>query len=104
MPDSGSDLFLIGIVFAFLKAKASALISGFNFVSREEREKYDQERMSRDMRNTLFLWAVIWMVGAAGVYFVSVHSVWIAGIVWLAVFFKDVHLDNEKAFGKYKIK
>jgi hypothetical protein len=25
-------------------------------------------------------------------------------VVWLVVFFKDVHLDIEKAFGKYKIK
>lgn len=23
-------------------------------------------------------------------------------IIWLIVFFKDVHLDEEKAFGKYK--
>jgi hypothetical protein len=28
----------------------------------------------------------------------------IAFVVWLVVFFKDVHLDIEKAFGKYKIK
>lgn len=24
--------------------------------------------------------------------------------VWLIVFFKDVHLDEEKAFGKYRLK
>jgi hypothetical protein len=28
----------------------------------------------------------------------------IAFVVWLVVFFKDVHFDIEKAFGKYKIK
>jgi sensor domain CHASE-containing protein len=28
----------------------------------------------------------------------------LAFVVWLVVFFKDVHLDSEKAFGKYKIK
>ena len=41
-------------------------------------------------------------IGAILSYFISQYMGVIAFIVWLIMFFKDVHLDEEKAFGKYK--
>lgn len=45
---------IMAAVFAVLKGKAAILISGFNTMPKEQREQYDRERMSRDMRNPLF--------------------------------------------------
>ena len=84
-------LFLIfALIFTILKDKATILISGFNSISKDQREMYDQKKMSKDQRNAFLIWGLFFAI--------------IAFIVWLIVFFKDVHLDEEKAFGKYKIK
>lgn len=101
----GCLLFLFcALVFTLLKDKAAVLISGFNFISKEERKLYDQARMSKDQRNSFFMWAAILGVGAIFSYIFTTYMAIIAFIVWLVVFFKDVHLDNEKAFSQYKIK
>lgn len=92
-------------LFAVLKGKAAILISGFNTMSKEERVQYDRKRMSRDMRNTLALWAIVLAAGGALAYmFTSPGIAVISIIVWLFLFFREVHLDEEKAFGKYKMK
>jgi len=94
--------FVIAIIFALLKEKGALLISGFNTLPEEEREKYDKKKMSTDMRNALFLWSVILFSGAILAYFISEYFAFIALAVWLIAFFKDVHIDPEKAFEKYK--
>ena len=78
------------------------LISGFNTIPKHQRELYDQDRMSRDQRNAFLIWSGIMGIGAILSYFISQYMGVIAFIVWLIMFFKDVHLDEEKAFGKYK--
>ena len=93
---------LLALLFAILKGKAAILISGFNTIPKYQRELYDQDRMSRDQRNAFLIWAGIMGIGAILSYFISQYMAVIAFIVWLIVFFKDVHLDEEKAFGKYK--
>jgi hypothetical protein len=95
---------LSALLFAILKEKGAILISGFNTLPKEERELYDKTKMSKDQRNAFIMWAVILGVGAILSYFVTQYIAIIAFIVWLVVFFKDVHSDTEKAFGKYKIK
>lgn len=92
----------LALLFAALKGKAAILISGFNTMTKEQREQYDRERMSRDQRNAFFLWAAIMGAGAALSALVTQYLAAAAFIVWLIVFFKDAHLDAEKAFGKYK--
>lgn len=78
MCGGGSVIFLgMALLFTVLKGKAAILISGFNTMPEEQRKRYDTERMSRDQRNAF---------------------------IWLIVFLRDVHLDEEKAFGRYKIK
>lgn len=93
---------IISIIFSLLKEKGTILISGFNTMSKEEREKYDKKKMSIDIRNSLFLWAIILFLGAILTYFISKYCAIIAIVIWLIIFFKDVHIDSEKAFEKYK--
>ncbi|MCI9339901.1 MAG: DUF3784 domain-containing protein [Dorea sp.] len=101
-----SMIFLgMAILFTFLKGKAAILIAGFNTMPKEQREQYDRERMSKDQRNAFLLWAVILGIGSILSYLTSSRNAAIAaGVIWLIVFFRDVHLDEEKAFGKYKMK
>ena len=96
-------LFLfLSLLFTILKGRAAILISGFNTIPKHQRELYDQDRMSRDQRNAFLIWSGIMGIGAILSYFISQYMGVIAFIVWLIMFFKDVHLDEEKAFGKYK--
>lgn len=57
--------------------------------------------MSINQRNAFLVWAVILGTGAILSYFISQQIAIAAFIVWFVVFFKDVHLDEDKAFGKY---
>ena len=95
----------MALLFALLKGKAAILISGFNTMPKEQRKQYDRERMSKDQRNAFILWAVILGSGSLLSELTSSENAAIAaGIIWRVIFFRDVHLDEEKAFGKYKIK
>ena len=72
---------------------------------KEKRELYDQKRMSRDQRNAFALWAVI--LEAGGILSdltMSQNAAILAIIIWLVLFFREVHVDEEKAFGKYRMK
>jgi len=94
---------LMSLIFSILKEKGAILISGFNTLSPEERLKYDRARMSKDMRNSLLLWTVIFLLGAALAYYVFKYIALVSFAVWLILFFRDVHSDYEKAFKKYRI-
>ena len=85
-----------------LKEKGAMLISGFNTLSKEERELYDQKQLSLDQRNVFLTYAGILSFGAFLSCLIDDHLSYVALIVWLFVFFKGVHIDTEKAFGKYK--
>ena len=95
---------LLALIFAVMKEKGAKLISGFNGLSKEEQDLYDKARMVKDMRNSLVLWAVIMLIGAVGSYFITGYAAVVAYTVWLVLFFKDVHIDEKKAFGKYLLK
>lgn len=94
---------VIALVFFILKDRASVLISGYNTLSKEERQKYDREKMCKDMRNSLLIWTAIFLIGALVAYFVWKYFALVSFAVWLILFFKDVHFDYEKAFKKYRI-
>jgi hypothetical protein len=95
---------LFALLFTLLKEKGAMLVSGFNSMPKEERALYDTERLSKDQRNAFLLWAFIFGVGAVLSYCFTQYVAILAVVVWLILFFKDVHLDSEKAFGKYKIR
>ena len=96
-------LFLImGIVFSILKEKGAMLISGFNTLPKEKRDLYDRKKMSQDQKRQCFLWAGIFLLGGITSLFFTPYCGGIAFFIWLILFFKEVHLDAEKAFQKYR--
>ena len=92
---------IIGVLFAIFKEKAAKFVSGFNSLPKEEQALYDKAFISRDIRNQCFIWAAIMLIGAVLSYFVTTYMAIPAYIVWLILFFKEVHLDAHKAFEKY---
>ena len=93
---------LLWLLFAALGGRAAVLISGFNTLPPEKRAQYDVSRMCRDQRNAFLLWAAVLAAGAALSLLISQLFAVAAFAVWLVLFFRDVHLDAEKAFGKYR--
>jgi hypothetical protein len=93
---------ILAIIFTLLKEKGAMLISGFNTIPKEEREIYDKVKICSDMRNSFVIWSGILLIGAILSYFINKYFAGFAFIIWLILFFKDVHIDTNKAFGKYK--
>ena len=98
----GGLFLLLWLLFAALGERAALLISGFNTLPPEKRAQYDVSRMCRDQRNAFLLWAAVLAAGAALSLLVSQLFAVATFAVWLVLFFRDVHLDAEKAFGKYR--
>ncbi|MCE5221908.1 MAG: DUF3784 domain-containing protein [Clostridium sp.] len=95
---------LLGMIFLIFKEKACVLISGYNLKTKKEREEYDEVCLSKDERNFFFRCAIIFLIGAVISIFIGSLSFWIAFVVWLVYFFKNLHFNDEKAFAKYKRK
>ncbi len=95
---------IMGVLFAIFKEKAAVWISGFNSIRKEEQDNYDKAAISRDMRDQCFIWTVVMLAGALLSYFISPFLAIPTYIVWLVLFFRNVHLDYRKAFEKYLIK
>ena len=91
---------IIGVLFAIFKEKAAKFVSGFNSFSKEEQALYDKAQISRDIRNQCFIWAVIMLAGALLSPYMAIPTY----IIWLVLFFREVHFDNHKAFEKYLLK
>ena len=95
---------IIGVLFAVFKEKAAKFVSGFNSLSEEEQALYDKAYISRDVRNQCFTWSAIMFIGAVLSYFVTAYMVIPTFVIWLFLFFKEVHFDPHKAFEKYLLK
>lgn len=95
---------VLGVVFAVLKERAAKLVSGFNSLPKEEQIRYDRAYISRDMRNQCFTWAAVMAAGAVLSYFLTPYMAVPAFVLWLVLFFKEVHFDAHKAFEKYLLK
>lgn len=95
---------LVGIFFAVFKEKSVRFVSGFNSLSEKEQEMYDKAYICRDIRNQCFIWSSIMLIGAVLSYFVTAYMAVPAFIIWLVLFFKEVHFDAHKAFEKYLLK
>lgn len=93
-----------GLLFAVLKEKAAKFVSGFNTLPKAEQDLYDRAYLARDMRNDFFLWSLIMLIGALGSLFLTAYAAVLAYVLWLILFFKNVHLDAHKAFAKYLYK
>ena len=95
---------IIGVLFAIFKERAAKFVSGFNSLPKEEQALYDKAHISRDIKNQCFTWAGIMLVGAVLSYFLTPYMAIPAFIIWLVLFFKEVHFDTHKAFEKYLLK
>ena len=95
---------ILSLIFTLLKEKAAMLVSGFNTLSKEIREQYDMYQISQDYRNLFLIYAMIFGIGVVLSYMIFEDMAILVFIIWLIVFFKDVHLDASKAFEKYKNK
>ena len=95
---------IIGVLFAIFKEKTVKFVSGFNSFSKEEQALYDKAHISRDIRNQCFMWAIIMLAGALLSCFLTPYIAIPTYIIWLVLFFREVHFDNHKAFEKYLLK
>lgn len=101
---AGALFLIFAVVFAVKKEKACRLIGGFNFFTEAQQARYDQSAIARDYQK-LFTW---WTVGA---FLFAVLALWLswwaigaAFILFLISIGREMHIDAEKAFEKYKIK
>ena len=92
---------IVALFFLIGQEKSARFISGFSTMPKEEQAKYDKKKMSKDM---YILFQQLTLIALCG----GICSLWeqkivfLFGILWLIRFFREVHLDNEKAFGKYR--
>ena len=86
-----------------LKEKTAVLAGGFNTILKIQQENYDREK-SKDHRNSFLIWGVIMLTGSICFYLFTQYAAALAAVIWLIAFFRDVRPDEEKAFGKCKIK
>ncbi len=94
---------LMALFFAIKKENAEIFISGFNGLSKKERENYDRLKISIHYRNLFLAWAGIFLVSAVLCFFVLPQIVWIAYIIWIISLSQNTHIDARKAFEKYKL-
>lgn len=92
---------LIGLLFGILKERAAKFVAGFNMLPQNEQNLYNKAGIAKGIRNSCLLWALIMLIGAAGCYFLSGYFAIPTYLVWLILFFKDLHVDAHKAFEKY---
>lgn len=95
-------LFLLALLFAALGEKGAMLVSGFNTMPKDKREQYDKARISKDQRNLFFFWSGLWAVGTISVWLISGKMIYVIVVIQVVLFFREVHLDEEKEFGKYR--
>lgn len=95
---------IVGFIFAIAKEKATKFVAGFNSLSEQEQALYDKARISRDIRNQCFIWSALMLLGVVLSYFLTQYMAIPTFIIWLFLFFKDVHIDPNKAFEKYLLK
>lgn len=65
------SLFLISIIFLVFKDKATILISGYYFISKNQRERYDEFRLSKDFGIIFFKYGLLFLIGSLGYIFIS---------------------------------
>jgi len=83
-------LFLLSSVFFIFKDKASVLIHGYYFISKNQRELYDEFKLSKDYGLILFKYGLILLIGALGYIFISRLILWLAFTIWIIYFVKTV--------------
>lgn len=95
---------ILVIILSLLKEKGAMLVSGFNTLSKKERDMYDSEAIAKDTRNQFFIWTCIMLIGMILSILISSYMAIAAYVIWSIAFIKDVHLDAKETFEKYRKK
>ena len=85
--------FALAGAFSLLGERGAMWVSGFNSLPAEERARYDQARIVRDIRNDCLAWGAVM---AAGAILSGLLTAWAGGaafLVWAVLFFRTVRLD-----------
>ena len=85
-------LLFVSCMFFLLKDKA--------FISKNERELYDEFKLSKDYGIIMLKLALILLVGAIGYVLISKLVLWISIVIWIVYFVKFTVTFR---FDKYKI-
>ena len=93
--------FLMSIVFLVPKDKTTILISGYYFISKNQRGLYDEFKLSKDFSIIYFKYSLIFLIGALSYIFISKLCLWIAFIIWIICIKQNLLIFN---FDKYKVK
>ena len=102
---AAGTLFLIfALVIAMQMEKACRLIGGFNFFTEAQQAQYDRAAIARDYQKLFTGWTVGAFLFAALCLWLSWWALGAAFILFLFSIGKEMHIDAEKAFEKYKIK
>lgn len=94
-------LFLLSIVAFILKEKGVFLINGYYAISKDERELYDELKLSKDYGMILLKESLILLVGVIGYIFISPLILWIAMLTFIIYLVKATVTFR---FDKYKSK
>ena len=95
---------IIGVLFCDFMEKQQNLFQDLIHFLKKNRALYDKAHISRDIRNQCFMWAIIMLAGALLSCFLTPYIAIPTYIIWLVLFFREVHFDNHKAFEKYLLK
>ena len=90
-------LFFLSSIFFIFKDRASILIQGYYFISKDQRDSYDE--FSKDYGIILFKYGLILLIGAIGYIFIAKPILWIAFTIWVIYVAKTVVTFN---FDNYK--
>ena len=93
----------LGLGFAAAGPKAALWVSGFNTLPPADRACYDTARLSRDYARKFAGWSVLLLAGSGLGGRVSGWGAAGALALWAVWFFRSVHWEPERAFGRYRL-
>ncbi|MGM9940572.1 MAG: DUF3784 domain-containing protein [Bulleidia sp.] len=93
---------LIAYYFTILKGNAAVFLPGFLLFSEERRKQYDTDRMIREKRDVIAGWATTLLIGSLLGFLVHPFCSAFLFVMWLLIFFRDVNLEKEEAYEKYR--
>lgn len=93
---------MLGGVFHHYRENACGLVLGYNYKTKEERTNYDEIRISRHYRNMFLFWAILFLIGALGSVCFGKVCFGVSCLIWLISFCRNIHIDEEKDFDKFK--
>lgn len=95
--------FIFSTIFFIFKEKSAFLIGGYNNLSQKQKKNFDKLKMSQDFAVMFFKYSLIFFIGAIGCITVTESSFWIAFIIWIIYFAKQLKSHNT-FLNKYKLK